>query len=132
MAARPGERATALGQASESALARAEETNREDVLDILKKHLELFRSGSTITEPSTGGYARQAVNFAAASGGSAAMSDAQLEWTNGAATVWNVVGVAICDALTVGNMLAFDNDVADASVAENDTVRLTDLTVALT
>jgi hypothetical protein len=89
------------------------------------------QTGSTITEPTTGGYARKAVTFAASSGGSAAMSDASLSWTNTAATVWDVVGIAIVDALTVGNMIAFDNDMADASVVEDATFELTNLTFTL-
>lgn len=89
------------------------------------------QTGTTITEPSTGSYARKAVTFAAASGGSAAMSDATLTWTNTAATAWSVVGVAICDATAAGNMLAYDNDMADATLAITDQFKLTDLTVAL-
>lgn len=88
-------------------------------------------TGTTITEPSTGGYARSAVSFAAASGGSAAMSDATLTWTNTAATAWSVVGVACCDATTAGNMLFYDNDMADATLNQNDVFKLTDLTVSL-
>lgn len=88
-------------------------------------------TGTTITEPSTGGYARQAVTFAAASGGSAAMSDATLSWTNTAATAWSVVGVAIVDATAAGNLIAFDNAMADATVNQSDVFKLTDLTVAL-
>lgn len=89
-------------------------------------------TGTTITEPSTGGYARSAVTFAAASAGSAAMSDATLTWTNTAATAWAVVGVALCDAATVGNMICFDNDMADATLNLNDVFKLTDFTVSLT
>lgn len=89
------------------------------------------QTGGTISEPSTGTYAREAVTFAAASGGSAAMSDATLTWTNTAATAWSVVGVAICDALTAGNMICYDNDMADATLNQNDVFKLTDLTVSL-
>jgi len=89
------------------------------------------QTGSTITEPSDGGYARQAVSFAASSGGSSAMSDASLSFANSGGTTWSVVGVAVCDAATVGNMIAYDNDMADASVTDGDTFELTDLTVAL-
>lgn len=89
------------------------------------------QTGTTITEPSTGGYARKAVTFAAASGGSAAMSDATLTWTNSAATAWSVVGVAIVDATAAGNMLCYDNDMTDATLGLNDVFKLTDLTVSL-
>ena len=89
------------------------------------------QTGSTITEPSTGGYARQAVTFGAASAGSAVMSDATLTWVNSAATAWNVVGIAIVDATTAGNMLCYDNAMADATLNLNDTFKLTDLTVSL-
>ena len=34
----------------QQALDRAEEGNRNDVIDILKEHMELFRQGSAITE----------------------------------------------------------------------------------
>lgn len=89
------------------------------------------QTGSTITEPSTGGYARKAVSFAAASGGSAAMSDATLTWTNTGSTAWSVVGTAIVDATTAGNMIAYDNDMTDVTLTQNDIFKLTDLTVAL-
>lgn len=89
------------------------------------------QTGSTITEPSTGGYARNAVSFAAAATGSAAMSDATLTWTNTAVTAWAVVGIALCDASTAGNMLCYDNDMADATLNQNDVFKLTDLTVSL-
>lgn len=88
-------------------------------------------TGTTITEPATGGYARQAVTFGAAAAGTATMSDATLTWTNTAATAWSVVGVAIVDATASGNMLAFDNDMADATLNQNDVFKLTDLTVSL-
>ena len=89
------------------------------------------QTGSTITEPSTGGYARQAVTFGAASAGSAVMSDATLTWVNSAATNWSVVGVAIVDATAAGQMLCYDNAMADATLGLNDTFKLTDLTVSL-
>lgn len=89
------------------------------------------QTGSTITEPSTGGYARNSVSFAAAATGSAAMSDATLTWTNTAVTAWAVVGIAVCDASTAGNMLCYDNDMADATLNQNDVFKLTDLTVSL-
>lgn len=87
--------------------------------------------GSTITEPTTGSYARLACSFSAASAGSASMANATLTWTNTAATGWSVVGIAICNSSTDGQLLAYDNDMTDASVAQNDIFKLTDLTVSL-
>ena len=91
------------------------------------------QTGATITEPSTGGYARAAVTFAAASAGSSAMTAATITWTNTAATVWSVVGVALVDAATVGvgNMICYDNAMADATIGNGEKFQLTDLTVSL-
>ena len=87
-------------------------------------------TGSTITEVSGGGYARKQVNI---NGGSSPTWDLAassiVDNTDnvdiGPATAsWGtVVALGICDALTVGNLLLYDNGVADQAVGDGDTVR---------
>jgi len=86
-------------------------------------------TGSTITEPSDG-YARKQVNV---NGGASPTWDlaaaGALDNTHnvdiGPATgAWGtIVALAIVDALTVGNLLLYDNAVADQAVGDGDTVR---------
>jgi hypothetical protein len=86
-----------------------------------------------LTEPTTGGYAKKAIAFDAASGGSAA-SSAAYTWTNTGATAWTVVGIAILDGTgTSANVLAFDNDMADATINQTEKLQFSagDITVAL-
>jgi len=81
---------------------------------------------ATISEPSTGNYARQLITFDPASGTSPAVKSntSAITFTNDAATTWNVVGVAIVDSetgtLSSNKVLCYDNDMADASVAQNE------------
>lgn len=91
-------------------------------------------TGSTITEPSTGGYARKAMSWNAAASGSKTI-DTAITFTNSAATNWPVVGIAICSALTAGDMYAFDNDMTDAIIGQNEKIQFaatTGVTVSLT
>lgn len=91
---------------------------------------------ATITEPSTGGYARKTLSFAAASAGSKA-TNAAVTFTNGAATAWNVVGVAIVDSLagvaTTNKVLCFDNDMTDATINQSEKLQFAsgDITISL-
>jgi len=86
-------------------------------------------TGSTITEPSDG-YARKKVDV---NGGdsptwdvaASSLVDNTHDIDIGPATgAWGtIVALAICDALTVGNLLFYDNAVADQAVGDGDTVR---------
>lgn len=85
-------------------------------------------TGSTITEPGAGAYARKQVNV---NGGSsptwdvaaAGLVDNTHAITMATATAsWGtVVGVAICSALTTGDLLFYDNDMGDQAVGNGDT-----------
>lgn len=97
-------------------------------------------TGTTITEPSTGGYARKTITFGAATTGTGTLSTSQvvsnsatITFTNSAATTWAVVGIAIVDAATNGNMYCFDNGMTDANIAQNEKIQFTigDIKVAL-
>lgn len=72
------------------------------------------------TEVSGGGYARQSITFGAASGG--AMSNtAAVSFTASGANFGDVLAVGIFDALTVGNLLAWDG-ITSATVNDGDTI----------
>lgn len=87
-------------------------------------------TGSTITEPSGNGYARVEVN---PNGGAsptwdlaaAGVVDNTHDVDIGPATgSWGtIVGVAILDAATLGNLLMYDNAMADQAVDNGDTAR---------
>jgi len=86
-------------------------------------------TGSTITEPADG-YARKQVNI---NGGASPTWDlvasSVVDNTHDvdigpASGAWGtIVALAICDGLTVGNLLFYDNAVADQAVGNGDTVR---------
>lgn len=86
-------------------------------------------TGSTITEVSGGSYARKLVNVAggaspawsAASGG-ASSNGAAITFTTATASWGTVVASAICDASSAGNLLFYDNALADQAVGSGDTV----------
>lgn len=87
-------------------------------------------TGSTITEVSGGSYARKQVNvnggssptWALASAGAtsnaadAAFADPTADWGT-------VVAACVCDALTAGNVLFYDNGVTDQAINNGDTVK---------
>lgn len=88
-------------------------------------------TGSTITEPSGGSYARKEVDV---NGGvsptwdlAAGTTPTEVENTHAVTFVqatgdWGtIIAVAICDALTVGNLLLYDNTMADQAVNNGDT-----------
>lgn len=87
-------------------------------------------TGSTITEPSGGAYARVQVNV---NGGSSPTWDVaasglvdnthQISFTTATASWGTIVGVAICSASTAGDLLFYDNDMADQDVGNGDTVQ---------
>jgi len=72
------------------------------------------------TEVSGGGYARQAITFGAASGGSMDNS-AAVSFTASGANFGSVVAVGIFDASTGGNMLAWDT-ITSATVNDGDSI----------
>lgn len=86
-------------------------------------------TGTTISEPAGGSYARVEVNpnggasptwDLAASGVVDNTHDVDFAVATGS---WGtIVGVAIVDALTVGNLLLYDNAMADQAVATDDSV----------
>ena len=72
------------------------------------------------TEVTGGGYARQAITFGAASGGLMSNTVA-VSFTASGANFGDVVAVGIFDALTVGNLLAWDG-ITSATVNDGDTI----------
>lgn len=87
-------------------------------------------TGSTITEPSGGSYARKQVNpnggaapdWNLATGTTPTVVDNSDEVALAEATAdWGtIVAAAICDALTAGNLLMYDNDMSDQPVSNGD------------
>lgn len=88
-------------------------------------------TGSTITEPSGGSYARLLINepsggapqwTSAGTGNATSNNEA---WSLAAATAsWTtVVAAAICDASSAGNLLMYDNGITDQAVGDGDTCR---------
>lgn len=87
-------------------------------------------TGSTITEPSGNGYAREQVNV---NGGASPTWDLAaaglvdnthaIAFTTATGSWGTIVAVAIVDALTLGNLLAYDNDMGDQAVTTDDTAQ---------
>lgn len=87
-------------------------------------------TGSTITEPSGGAYARKQVNV---NGGASPTWDLaaaglvdnthDVEFTTATASWGTIVGVAICSAATLGDLLMYDNAMGDQAVGDGDTVK---------
>lgn len=84
------------------------------------------------TEVTGGGYARQAITFGAASGGSMSNS-AAVSLTASGAAFGDVVAIGIHDALTAGNLLAWDG-ITTATVGDGDTINfgIGNITITLT
>jgi hypothetical protein len=86
-------------------------------------------TGSTISEPSGGGYVRVLVN---PNGGASPTWDLAaaglvdnthlIQFPQATASWGTVVGVAICSAATLGDLLWYDNDMVDQGVGSVDTV----------
>lgn len=97
-------------------------------------------TGSTITEPSGGAYARKQVNV---NGGSEPTWDLaaagaldnthNVDFTQATASWGTIVALGILDAAAAGNLLFYDNGVADQAVGDGDTVRFPvgDLDIAM-
>lgn len=86
-------------------------------------------TGTSITEPSGNGYARELVDV---NGGSAPTWDTAaaglvdnthlIQFDTPTGSWGTVVGVAICDALTLGNLLCYDNAMTDEAIGTDDDV----------
>jgi len=87
-------------------------------------YLALFTSAPTDagggTEVAGSGYARQAITFGAPSGGAVA-NTAAVSFTAAGGNFGTVLAVGIFDALTAGNMLAWDG-IASAVINDGDTI----------
>ena len=84
------------------------------------------------TEVTGSGYARKAITFGASSGG-AIFNTSPVSWTAAGGNYGTVVAVAVFDALTTGNMLAWDG-ITSAVVNDTDTINfpIGDLDITLT
>lgn len=86
-------------------------------------------TGSTITEPSGGSYARVQVNV---NGGSSPTWDLAasglvdnthaIDFPTASAAWGTIIAVAICSASTSGDLLFYDNDMTDQAVGDGDSV----------
>lgn len=87
-------------------------------------------TGSTITEPGGGSYARKQVNV---NGGASPTWDVaaaglvdnthDVEFTTATASWGTIVAVAICSAASAGDLLFYDNDMTDQAVGNGDTAK---------
>lgn len=91
-------------------------------------------TGSTITEPSGNGYARELIDenggssptWNLATGTTPSVVDNAADVDLGPASGGNwgtIIAVAICDAVSAGNLLMFDNTMTDQAVDDGDTMR---------
>ena len=89
-------------------------------------YLALFTTDSsesaTGTEVSGGGYARQTVTFTTS--GATTSNDADVEFPTATASYGTVVAVAVMDALTGGNMLAYAGLSTDKTIDSGDVFRV--------
>ena len=76
--------------------------------------------GTGITEPTWTGYAKQSVTFGAASSGAAANTGV-VDFVHGGGATQTAVAAVLYDQ--AGNMLYFDNGMADTAVANGETLR---------
>ncbi len=90
-------------------------------------------TGSTITEPSGGAYARKQVNV---NGGASPTWDLatgttptevdnthEIAFTTATASWGTITSVAVCSALTAGDLLYYDNAMTDQAVGDGDTAK---------
>jgi hypothetical protein len=76
------------------------------------------------TEVSGGSYARQAVTLAAASAG-ATQNSADITFPTATADWGTIVAAGLFDAVSAGNLLAWNNLTASKTVANGDTFKIT-------
>lgn len=75
----------------------------------------------SVTEPSTGGYARQAVTFSVT--GDTASNTAIIDFVSSADWA-NITNIAVFDTVTAGNMLFHGTLTAARDPASGDTIRI--------
>ena len=82
------------------------------------------------TEVTGGSYARKLITFGASSSG-AATNNTNVDFTSMPTCV--VTGIAVCDALTSGNILVYGGLAASKSLASGDTLRVSsgDLSISI-
>ena len=80
-------------------------------------------TGSTITEPSGGSYAREVVDDYDVSAARATANSVQIDFTEATASWGTVTYWAICDALTAGNMIAYGQLTAPKTITTGDNYR---------
>ena len=83
-------------------------------------------TGSTITEPAAGAYARKAHAAWDAAAAGASENTGALTFATATASWGTIVAGALLDALSAGNLLVYDNDVADQAVGTDDVVEFAD------
>jgi hypothetical protein len=85
------------------------------------------------TEVSTGGYARKAVTFSAASSpGGTTSNSGVVTWTASGAAYGTVTHIGIFDAVTTGNLLWHGALTASKTVNDGDTLEFSAGNIALT
>lgn len=91
-----------------------------------------LEAGTITGEVSGGSYAREAVTFAAASGGSAS-TNATVTFTTATANWGTVTHVAIMDAVSAGNVLFHGSVTASKLIESGDTFQISsgNLTITL-
>ena len=85
------------------------------------------------TEITGMGYARKSAAFSVSGTGTLATNSANIEFDAATGTWGTIVAIAIFDALTTGNMIAFADLTANKTIATGDILRITsgDLDVTL-
>lgn len=82
-------------------------------------------TGTTITECSGTNYARPLAGAFGAAAAGASDNTAQIDFAAPGAGGWGTaVSCCLCDALTAGNMLLYDNDMVDNPIAQDDDVNI--------
>jgi len=99
-------------------------------------YLALFTSDpaedASGTEVSGNGYAREDVNFNAASSGSATGPTVDTEFTASGGSFGTVSHFAVFDAVTAGNMLYYGALSASKTVADGDSIRFVADSITIT
>lgn len=99
----------------------------------LALHTQDPAEDATGAELSATGYARSAITFNSASGGSATGPDSAIEYTNSGVTSWaEVTHFAIWTALTGGTMLYYGSLSTPKTIAAGDTLRFTADSITIT
>lgn len=91
-------------------------------------------TGSTITEPTDAAYARKVMATWDVSSGGATENTNPITFNQATASWGTILDFAICDAITVGNVLCYGSLTISKSVASGDTPKFAtgDLDITLT